>query len=190
MGLRIEDGRGKGYQQGVNSRNRGMVAAVRILDALNESQENSATFLLSSGLIAVSTINTDTGILYIKNTLASPLIIDTLILSSNNLVAKWKLFTSPTTGTLISAGTAFVPINADLASARPATGTFLYGVNGATVTNGLSAFLGMSVSSPLRFDGGLLGLVLRTGGAIALVVDVPASALVSALIVGYYKDQE
>jgi hypothetical protein len=166
-----------------------MVAAVRVLDILNESEEQSAAFLFSSGLIAVSTINTDTGILYIKNTLASPLIMDTMVLSSNNLVAKWKLFTSPTTGTLISAGTALVPVNADLASARPAVGTFLYGVNGATVTNGSSIFLGVGVSS-LRFDAGMLGLILRTGGAIALVADVPASALVSVFVAAYYKDLE
>jgi hypothetical protein len=66
---------------------------------------------------------------------------------------------------------------------------FLYGVNGATVTNGSSIFLGVGVSS-LRFDGGMLGLILRTGGAIALVADVPASALVSVFVAAYYKDLE
>ena len=190
MGLRIEDGRGNGYQAGVTKQNRAMIESTRVLEALNVAIEESGTFLISSGLITVSTTDTDTGILYVKNSHTDSLILDTLVLASNNLVCKWKIVTSLTTGTLISAGTDVVPTNSDLASARPAVGVFKYGANGLTVTNGTSLFLGMSVGTGIRFDGGHLPCVLRTGAAIALVANVPASTIVNVFVVGYYRSDQ
>ena len=115
-------------------------------------------FWLATDFIALTTTASFTGILYIKNTQAKGLTHFKFIRQSSQAGTQWKFLKNPTAGTLISAGTDILPVNADFSSPTEATGVFKVGVDAQTVTDGTHMGqhqTGAYSTLPFDVDGGI-----------------------------------
>lgn len=133
--------------------------------AVTESEEESGilkgtSFNIETPLINLTTAN-KSGLLYIENNEANDLVLTgffTLTGPSTGGVGTILVehqFNPTTTGsTLVSAGTAIVPVNKNAASAKSLDAVILYGAEGSTVDAGLKTITGYHIST------GRLALVL------------------------------
>jgi len=137
----------KSNHQRVNANNEALTSATTrtpFLSALIRGE----SFDVEINTIAV-TVATNVGLIYIKNTNTTEVLyLDHLFFEygdSTNGVSTQDFITlnmvaNPTTGTLITAGTALTPFNRLIGSAAPATGTFLGNTGIQTITNGTTGY--------------------------------------------------
>lgn len=166
----IEDGKGRGYSAGVDSLNRLAVYGV------SETNEVFAAFEgdyynVNTGTINVTSGNAS-GLLYIKNTGSSKIIITSLFYilgnstgGSGDVVV--DVYRNPTGGTLISGGTTVSEINRDFNSNNTMSATILKGAEGSTLTGG-----DVIISSILTGNGRVAiptgALILSNGNSLAI----------------------
>lgn len=170
MGFQIEDGGGSGKTAQIAE-----IGSVRrlntyalITDALEEFGHIGQAYWIATDFIALTTTASFSGILYIKNTSLTDRIHIAFWRQSSTVNCLWQVHKNPTTGTLITGGTAVTPENAQFSSGKSLAGTAIKGADALTVTNG--TLIGQHATSaynalPLNIGG---GLVLETNNTVAV----------------------
>lgn len=194
MEINLKGGTGNNKPAGVTSDNRLQVASRTETEELHETDLGNSYNLNSGELNFTGT--TESGMLYIKNTGADPIIVPAFIWllgTTNGTFGEWRLrvYRNPTTGTLISDASALTPINKNFGSNKLLSDqATIYKASGygKTVTDGDVAIFTM-VSSSGRFVVSV-AVELPTGGSLAMTVEAPGSttdADVAVAIAPYVK---
>jgi hypothetical protein len=183
MGIQIEDGKGRGYCASVDSKNYLKTNSFQRREIVLASNDGDA-YAISSAFLSLTTTDTNTGILYIKNTAPETFFLDEIIVSSNGVYTKWTIVRNPTTGTLISAGTSIEPVNLNFGSGATFTGICKAGADAKTITDGINATMLMS-SMNTRIQTAE-AVILQKGNSLGIVANVPSAAIVIATVTGYY----
>lgn len=161
------------------SDNRLMVACRTETEEDHEVQLGNA-FNFNSGELNF-TGTTDSGLLYIKNTGANPIVIPAFIYllgTTNGTFGEWRctVIRNPTAGTLISDANAGSPVNRNFGESTDLAiyaNCYVASAYGKTVTDGTTELFSMFSSSgrfvvPHRVE-------LPTGASLAIKVQAPAS---------------
>ena len=135
----FEDGSGAGNKAQVDIYNR-----LRTLSTMQSNLAfNSNNTLLeecyvfsTNGFIAISSVNTETGIFYCKNTSTTKKLTISSIRTCGTQVQKVTMYKNPTGGTLITDQTAGQATNLNFTSSNLAQANVYKGANGKTVTGG------------------------------------------------------
>jgi hypothetical protein len=143
----IKDGTGTGNQLRVDANNRAHTFSI----SLSENQEatfSGDNYNLNSGELTLTSAN-ESGVLYLKNTSATDLVIDRLAPSTmastggtGNERLIMRVYRNPTGGTLISNATeADILSNKNFGSNEAIDALVYKGVEGATVTGGSLSYI-------------------------------------------------
>lgn len=185
----LEDGAGTGNKQKVKN-NRAHTTAFSIprFSDISETEED-AFLICTNGFIPISTLDTETGILYVKNTSTTKHLHIQNVRACGNGVQKWKLYKNPTTGTLISGATNAPRINLKFSNDNAPDATAYVGADGSTVTNGslMDNFINNAGHSVEIFDG---ALILERNDTIALTVECSATTDICARILVFFEPNE
>lgn len=133
--MEITDGYGSGKTARVSEDNR--LHTFALIEYPSESFAHSGdSFSLASDFIALTTTASFSGIWYLKNTSTTHNIHIEAVRCSSTVTSQWRFIKNPTTGTLVSAGTDYSPVNTNFSSGRPLTGVIKKGVDAQTITDG------------------------------------------------------
>ena len=169
----IKDGTGSGKRAKVDSKNRlrtksvietGGTAAALAGDLYNINTET----------IALTSANASS-LLYIKNTNLSPWVVDRVFYNagtstggSGDFLA--EVIANPTSGTLISGGTAITPHNLNFGSTKALTSITLKGAEGSTITDGTVRVSTIIPASGSRVLIGFDAIILEAGSSLAIQI--------------------
>ena len=169
----IKDGTGNGFRAEVDNKNRlrtlsvaqsGGISAALVGDLYNINTET----------VSLTTAN-PSSILYIKNTNLSPWVVDRVFYNagissggSGDFLA--EVIANPTTGTLISAGTAITPHNLNFGSSKSLTAITLKGAEGSTTTDGTVRVSTIIPASGSRVLIGFDAIILEAGSSLAIKI--------------------
>jgi len=142
------------------------------------------TYWTASGFISLTTTGSFSGIYYLKNTHQAREFHVEFLRTCGLAAAQWQLYRNPTTGTLISGGTAVTPGNAGFSEGGALTATVLGGADGDTVTDGavIAQWINGAGHSVQEFKG---SLVLGPGDSMALVCKPTAATTVCVTLMGW-----
>lgn len=179
--MQIEDGAGSGKLAKVSTDNR--LHTFSLLEWPMESfSHTSDAYALATDFIALTTTASYSGILYLLNTSTTHNVHIDSIRTSSTVGALWQLMRNPTAGTLISAGTALLPVNDNFSSGKVVSGTAKKGVDAQTVTDGTLIgqwMTGVYVPQERRYEG---ALILGTGSSLAILCKPSAAATIGSTI--------
>jgi len=184
----IQDGTGAGYRAKVDSDNH--------LHTRSVSESGGTDAALSGNLF---NINTETlvltsanasGLCYMKNTDTVPWVVNRVFYNAGPSTGGTgdflaEVVANPTTGTLISGGTALTPHNLNFGSSQELTGTVLKGAEGDTITNGTVRVSTIIPAAGTRVLIGFDSIVLPVGSSIAVRVTPQASNTSMDIQVGF-----
>lgn len=139
-------------------------------------------FTIPTDFVALTTTASYTGLLYITNTSVTHNIHIERLRSSSTVGCLWQAIKNPTAGTLISGGTAVIPVNYNFSSGRTLTGTTKKGVDAQTVTDGTLMEqwqTGVYEARERNYDG---AIVLGAGNSLAILCKPSAAATVAATL--------
>lgn len=176
--MEIIDGTGSGNSAKV-SENR--LHTFSLIEYPTESfAHDGNTFFVPTDFIALTTTASYTGIWYITNTSVTHNIHVEGIRSSSTVASLWRLIKNPTTGTLISAGTAVTAVNTNFSSGKTLTGTCKKGVDAQTITDG--TLIGQWMTGTYGvFERSYEGsIILGTGNSLALECKPSAASTVGS----------
>jgi hypothetical protein len=188
MAIKIKDGTGKGYEVQVDSQNRMLAKAVIEENMHDTSVKNGDVYYITTdGFIDINTLNTETAILYTKNTSTTKRFVIHSIRTCGNQVQKVVMYRNPSTGTIVDNATAGRNTNANFSSSNTPSLTTYKGADTYTFTNG--TLLGQHVnnvghSTERTADGVLLG----PNDSFGLSFELAASGLVCAALEGYFEE--
>lgn len=150
-----------------------------------EASDNGNCYSCPTDFLAITTPDVWYGVWYLKNTNTHPYHIDFIRASSKAGVTQWKIIKNPTTGTLISGGTLFIPKNTNFSSALQSGLEFRIGGEGFTLTNG--DLLGqMQAMYSERFD--VNGtIIIPAGSTIAVMAKCSVATDIGSTL-QIYKD--
>lgn len=179
--MEILDGTGSGKAAKVSADNRLYTFALLEWPMESFSHPGDA-YGVASDFIALTTTASYSGILYLTNISTTHNIHIDSIRTSSTVGALWQLLRNPTAGTLISAGTAIIPVNDNFSSGKVISGTFKKGVDAQTVTDG--TLLGQWQTGAYgalerRYEG---ALILGTGNSLAIVCKPSGASTVGSTI--------
>jgi len=113
------------------------------VDAVNREAKLAAAekgdgYWIHSHFVPLTTTASYSGILYLKNDHPDDEVHIGILRTCGTGTGylQWQIHKNPTTGTLISAGTAITPVNAKFLSNNTMNATAIKGVDGATITDG------------------------------------------------------
>jgi hypothetical protein len=133
------------------------------------------SYNINTGTINLTSANTS-GTLYMKNTGSENIVITAFfyLLGNTNGTGDTlvRVFRNPTTGTLISGGTAITPVNRNFGSAKALSATVLKGAEGDTVTNG-TVVVESLFSGQGRQTVAVGAIILVPGNTIAFTIKPP-----------------
>lgn len=179
--MELIDGTGSGKAAKVSADNR--LHTFSLIEYPMESFSHLGdSFVMSSDFVALTTTASYTGLLYLTNTSATHNIHIERVRSSSIAGCLWQIIKNPTTGTLISAGTALTPVNYSFSSGKTLTGTAKKGVDAQTITDGTLMEQWMTNVYEARernYDG---AIVLATGNSIAVIVKPSVATTVGATL--------
>ena len=180
----IRDGAGNGYQAQVSSINRLLTDSVTTPVFAERSDTNGDAYVAITDHVSMTTTDTETGNLYIKNTGTRNILVHS-IRTCGTVVSLWKMYTNSTTGTLISAATDAYVNNLNLSSNNVSTVNAYRGVNGSTVTNGtfFEQWINGTGHSEEFFNG---ALIISPQKSIALTVEVATAGTICTRLIYYY----
>lgn len=185
--MKLEDGTGSGRLAKVNSDNQLETIAVVASEMEFESERHGDAFVLASGdFIAISTLNTETGILHVKNTSSTKNLYIHSIRSCGTQIQKWKLYKNSDAGTLITDEAAGSSSPLNLTSTKTIEANVYKGANGKTVSGGtmLEHWVNDVGHSQEEFEG---ALILGNGDSIELSVELATAGDICCRVIGYYK---
>lgn len=184
----IEDGTGQGHTLKVNKKNRATVSAEnKPVMAIVSDEEGDAYVFASGDFIAITTTDTEFGILHVKNTSTTKNLHIYSIRSCADVINKWKIYKNSTGGTLISGATAGSSNNLNIVSQNTADVNCYKGADGTTVSGGtmLEHWINDVGHSTEVFDG---SLILGRNDSVELSVEVPSAGDVCCRIIAYYEE--
>jgi hypothetical protein len=184
MGLRIEDGKGKGNEVGVSGDNQLLTLATTQELGLQQAHAGRA-FFASTGLISLTTTASFNGLLYILNGHQTDMLhIAAGHFGTNGIATTFKVVKNPKSGTLISGGTTITPYNVNFGSGAGFIGTAKKGANALTITDGddfLFRQVGeVTISDALKF------VIMPPQSSIAVLAQPSAAAVVNIGLLVYY----
>ena len=162
------------------------VDAANRIQAFSTSQTNATSkavagdsYNINTGTINLTSANSSS-LLYLKNTDTVTWTIARVFYNaevSTGGGGGWlaEVAANPTAGTLLSGGTAFLPVNFNFSSAKQLISTCLKGVEGSTATGGTQAAVSTIIPASgtrvlIPFD----SVILEPGSSLAVVVTPPA----------------
>ena len=180
MELKIKDGKGRGYEAGVNSTGKLLIEG----DTLTQFQFeilNSNGYNLSTGVPETLTNASESVVFYLKNNEDLPLVIkEVLVILGDSTGGAGgglaRVYKNPTAGSIIDNAVVATQGNRDWSSAKTLTVDLYKGVQGDTITASDGVFGTTSrsnFSDPIRFDAEII--VLRKGNSIAVSWQPPTS---------------
>jgi len=184
----IEDGKGSGKKAEVDSNNRLRVNSTQHKEVHYASRYEGGAYDFSTGAyVTISSTDTETGLLYLKNTSTTQDLIITSIRTCAEAAHKVKLYKNPTGGTLISAADAGTSTNVNFKSANEASALIYKGAEGRTLTGGsvMTQHIMVAGHSNLEFND---ALILGPGNSLAITIELGVAGDACGRIVGYYKD--
>lgn len=182
----IEDGTGKGFKAKVDDRNRLVNFSEQRSILAAESRTNGEAYTFShNDYISITTTDTETGILHVKNTSKTKDLFIVSVRTCGNIINKWKLYKNSTGGTLISEQTSGNKANLNAKSSNIAEATVYKGADGKTVSGG--TMIGHLINdvghSDEPFDG---AVILGNNDSMELSVEVSSVGQVCCRAIGYY----
>lgn len=165
----IEDGTGKGFSAQVGSDNR--LHTFSLIEYPIEAFSHTGdVYTIPTNFISLTNIATYSGMIYINESSAVDIIHIEGIRTSSTQPCLWQLWRNSTAGTLISGGTAAVPVNMNFSSGKTVTAACKIGTAGAglTVTDGALLAQWMTAAydpQERQFSG---SLILGAGNSLAL----------------------
>ncbi len=184
----IQDGTGTGYRAKVDSSNHLHTRSVNVSGG-TDSAINGDLFNVNTETINLTSANAS-ALLYMKNTDTVPWIVNRVFYNagpSTNGTGDFlaEVIANPTTGTLISGGTATTPHNLNFGSSYALTGTVLKGAEASTITDGtvrVSTIIPVAGTRVLiSFD----SIVLDVGSSIAVRITPQTSNTSMDIQVGF-----
>lgn len=140
------------------------------------------SFTIPTEFIALTTTASFTGIWYLTNTSVTHNIHVERIRTSSTVGTLWQVVKNPTTGTLISAGTAVTPVNYNFSSGRTLSATVKKGVDAQTVTDGVwleQWQTNVYDAKERQYDG---AIILGAGNSLAILCKPSAAATVGSTL--------
>lgn len=173
--MQIEDGHGSGNRLKITNDGGAFAKAVTI-DTLHDASHAGTAYVALVDTVTYASVDGQSGLIYLKNTTADNVHI-AMSFISNTALARFKLHRNPTTGTLITAGTDYAPVNLNFGSGNTFSGICKTGVSGQTVTDGTVV---NSVNKPA--GAGVFELqsavILPRGASLALTVEPDSDTVV------------
>jgi len=184
----ILDGTGQGYRLKVLEDNSIPVTAVAKSEMVDTSETTEKAFIFANGGIpSITTLNTITPILYVKNTSTTEVLHIHSLRSCATQVSKWRVYKNITGGTILSNQNLGLNNNLNISSATDCECTVYSGADGDTYSGG-SMFehwindVGHSIE---EFQG---AIILGPDDSLTLTVEVEVAAQVCCRMIGYYRD--
>jgi hypothetical protein len=173
MGLKIQDGTGKGNLAGITSDNRILTSSINESQFEFAAEEGDAYFI---GVPLITLTNAaESAVAYIKNNGDEPLILGRFFLIAESTTSgapnmfRVNWYKNPTS---ISSGTATQALNQNFGSSKTLEIDVEYGAQGSTVTGGaLAATLSFPIGEFNNFEA---NLVLPKGSSFVVTVTPPA----------------
>lgn len=156
MGLLIDSGTGNAKTAGVSDDNRLLTESLS-RPQLEQSTTDGDVYWFATNFISLTTTASFTGLWYVKNTSASETLYIDFLRTCGSKGQEWRLIKNPTTGTLITAGTAGTPVNSRFDSGNTFTGSFIVGADAQTITDGtvMGSWINQTGHSINRFEGAI-----------------------------------
>jgi len=184
----IKDGTGTGYRAKVDSDNH--------LHTRSVSESGGTDAALSGNLFNINTETIEltsanaSALLYMKNTDTVPWVVNRVFYNAGPSTGGTgdflaEVVANPTTGTLVSGGTALTPHNLNFGSSNELTGTVLKGAEASTITDGtvrVSTIIPVAGTRVLiSFD----SIILDVGSSIAVRITPQTSNTSMDIQVGF-----
>lgn len=187
MAISLKDGTGKGYEVQIASDGRMSTRAVSETSLHANSVEDAQVYSVgTSGFIAINTLNTETGCLYIKNTSTSKRFMLHSVRTCGNQVQKVKMYKNPTTGTLISNAVAGHKVNLNFSSSNTPDLTVYKGADTYTITDG--TLIGQHINNVGHsIEATADALIIGPNDSLGLTFELAASGVVCANLEGFFE---
>lgn len=196
MGFQIQDGTGSSKRAKVTNRNRVLTDAITEERAVFNSIADGKTFVVFTDFISfVGSGTNQYGLIYIKNNSDQLMLIHhvKLWLGTLNQTVRVRMYSEPTTGTLISGANDSEIMNINMGSSQDFGGVSYQGTGGnLTVTNGDimgNHFLGSGNQQMLAMMwNGAMVIPKNSSMAITVQPDNAATVVITAEIEVYFED--
>lgn len=131
----IEDGRGSGVKAAVDAEQRLLIKGSKNI-AFNSLNGKRAYDFSTGSFISITTVDTETGIFYLKNDEPTRDLFINSIRTCANQIHKVILYKNPTGGTLISGASVASATNFNFKSSNVPVATYYKGAEGSTISGG------------------------------------------------------
>ena len=188
MGIQIESDDHNSHAAVVTPEGKVQTLAETTRSLTQKSESGEAFYAVTGNFISLLTATGESGVFYLKNNSSEKHIHVAQLRTCGTNGQRWRLYKNPTTGTLISGGTAVVPENVNFQSGVTFNGSVLYGADGDTVTDGtvMAQWINGSGHSNTDLDG---AIILGTGDSIALTCDPTADAEVCVSLLLFFAKE-
>lgn len=184
----ILDGTGQGYRLQVLENNSIPVTAVAKSEMVDTSEKTEKAFIFANGgFPSITTLDTETPILYVKNFSTTEVLHIHSIRSCGTQVSRWRAHKNITGGTILSNQTPGLKNNLNISSATDCECTVYAGADGYTYTGGsmFEHWINDTGHSIEEFQG---AIILGPEDSLTLTVEVSVAAQVCCRMIGYYRD--
>jgi len=181
----IEDGKGSSVKAEVDANNRLVVKTSKPI-AFNSLNSQEAYDFSTSDFISITSADTETGIMYLKNNEATKDLFIDSIRTCANQIHKVILYKNPTGGTLISNASTAAATNLNFNSNNTPTALYYKGAEGYTVTGGsvMSQHINDVGHSATGYND---ALIIGPGDSIALTFELAAAGDCCVRIISYFQ---
>ena len=184
----IQDGTGTGYRAKVDGDNHLHTRAVTESGGTDAALSGNL-FNINTETIALTT-DSSSALLYMKNTDTIPWVVNRVFYNAGPSTGGTgdflaEVIANPTTGTLISGGTALAPHNLNFGSSQELTGTVLKGAEGSTITDGVVRVSTIIPASGTRVLIAFDSIILDVGSSIAVRITPQTSNTFMDVQVGF-----
>ena len=167
----IQDGTGDAYRAKVDAKHRLSTFSV-VESGATEASISGDLYNINTETIELTSA-ASSALLYVKNTDTVPWVMTRVFYNagpSTNGTGDFlaEVIANPTTGTLISGGSATTPHNLNFGSSRTLSATALKGVQGSTITDGVVRVSTIIPSAGTRVLIGFDSIILEAGSSFAV----------------------
>jgi len=162
----------------VDDKNRVQAFSVSQTEATSAAISGDS-FNVNTGTITLTSANSS-ALMYLKNTDTVDWVLSRVFYNAETSTGGsggWlaEVVANPTAGTLLSAGTAFDPVNFNFGSAKSLTSTCLKGAEASTATGGIQGAVSTIIpASGVRVLIGFDSVILKPGSSMAIVITPPS----------------
>lgn len=189
-GEMIVDGAGTGKRVKVDVNNRLEAKSITKAEMVDVSERDGEAYIFASGPFTnITTLATEHGFLYIKNTSQTKELHIKNIRTCGETIQKWRLYKEVDGGTLVTDADAGIVNNINFTKSNLASATVYRGSDGSTVSGGtmIEHWINDVGHSTEDFDG---GLVLGVNDTLTLSLETDTAGDFCCRITGYYEDKQ